>query len=50
MRSCRWSTGSRTAFPNFDFSLTIERREESLRQLINFEINVAAFGRPPTDP
>ncbi|MBG03783.1 MAG: LysR family transcriptional regulator [Rhodospirillaceae bacterium] len=36
--------------PNVDFSLTIERREEILRQLIDFEIDVAAIGRPPTDP
>ncbi|MEC7205692.1 MAG: LysR family transcriptional regulator substrate-binding protein, partial [Pseudomonadota bacterium] len=36
--------------PNNDFSLTIERREEILRKLINLEIDVAAISRPPTDP
>ena len=36
--------------PNVEFSRTIEVREEILRQLIDFEIDVAAIGRPPTDP
>ncbi|MEC9183492.1 MAG: hypothetical protein VX930_04400, partial [Pseudomonadota bacterium] len=34
--------------PNVEFSRTIEVREEILRQLIDFEIDVAAIGRPPT--
>jgi aminoethylphosphonate catabolism LysR family transcriptional regulator len=40
----------RDQLPSFELSVTIEQREEILRRLLDFEIDVAAIGRPPDDP
>ena len=40
----------RDQLPSFELSATIEQHEEILRRLLDFEIDVAAIGRPPDDP